>query len=510
MRRYLLSLLIAASCQDVGTLPSVVSNERIRVDFSGTSNVLGTAAGPLPITFGQSAPFVINITMLKPDGSVDTSFNSWVRLSSHPGQVYAVNGGGTNGRNVQLTAGMATNVQVVLDGAYGATRIWVQDLGVVPTDPTRAQPPACANGIDDNHNGLIDYPADPGCYSPNDDSEDEGTGATGVSDIIYYAIPRVADVRGAYFNGGTGTPFSYDQVTFNTGYDPISSKFSFDVVVTGLASNGFFFTDLQDQIDPNTGKVIDPQAGLGYGSIFAYTFVAPLNIGVCDRIRTVEATTSDFYGYTEGNFPTWETEVWDPNIRPCLVPEPTVLAYADWSNTPLLFKNEAGLVRVQAGSGITLHVGAHIGAGHPGPQQGFIPYCDATGCYTNCDLTNIGKVDYSNANDAACATACTADVECTEYANYSANGGFDIVMSNGGTTPIKVQGNAQAAPNFDPVASAGKPLTAFTGELTYFSGGSQFTIQARCNDDVITDPNGTPKSSANACIARNGTSDQQL
>jgi hypothetical protein len=44
-----------------------------------------------------------------------------------------------------------------------------------PTDPDEADKPAplpqCANGIDDDGDGLIDYGHDPGCSAPNDDSE---------------------------------------------------------------------------------------------------------------------------------------------------------------------------------------------------------------------------------------------------------------------------------------------------------------------------------------------------
>ena len=229
--------------------------------------------------------------------------------------MYSVDNG-QYGRNVLLQNGVADNVQVSILAAFGNTRIWAEDVGYVPVDLNRTTPPACANGIDDNHNYYIDYPADPGCYAPNDDTEDKGTGAVGVSDIIYYALPRVADVRGAYATGGTGTPFENDQVNIDTGFH--NGTFAWDVVVTGLASDGFFATDLQDEIDPTTGNVIDPQANLGYGSVYAYTFSAPTLIGVCDRLRFLSGTSADFYGYTELNFPTWAVEYWQSRVRPWL------------------------------------------------------------------------------------------------------------------------------------------------------------------------------------------------
>ena len=55
----------------------------------------------------------------------------------------------------------------------------------------------------------------------------------------------------------------------------------------------------------------------------------------------------------------------------------------------------------------------------------------------------------------------------------------------------------------------GKPLTSFTGELRYFSGGSQFTIQARCDDDVRFKPGDTPLDSSHACVNQNGNNPEQ-
>lgn len=526
-------ILVALSCQgspSSSTLPEIASGETIQITFE-PGNTIGTLASPLPINFNPSTAYTFHIEMHRADGSIDTDFNpagtvngvntGYVRISSQPGTVYTVDDG-QYGRNVLIQNGVADNVGVSIIAAFGATRVWATDVGYVPvTDLARVPPPQCANNIDDNGNGLIDFPADPGCFAPNDDTEDFGTGATGVSEVIYYQLPRIADVRGGPTNDGTATAFPNEQVNVNTGYDLTNNVFLWDTVVTGISSTGFFVTDLQDAQN-------DPQANLGYGSVFAYTFSAPTLIGVCDRLRLFEGTSADFFGYTEMNFPTWSVEYWDPGVRPCLVPEPLVLQIADWGNTALLFKNESGLVRIQAGiNNITLHVGAHFGQGLPPACQPpatlmngmcvngtamTAPYsnlCNASGvCTTDCDLAGEGKVDYDNANDAACANACTADIECTEYSGYGSTGGFTIVMTDG-TNTAKTQGDATAATNFDPVASAGMQIGAFSGIVRYFSGGSQFTIQSRCQDDVIADPQGAPIDSSHACVNQNGNNPEQ-
>lgn len=492
IRTFALAAVAALSCSQSNGLPLNVSEERIVI--TRTDGDPGTAAAPQVINFNPSAAYTFHVEMQTADGQIDTSFNSFVRISSKPGTVYTVNGG-DDGRNVQLVNGVADGVAVTIVAAFGETRIWAQDVGYSPVgDLLRIPPPACADGIDNDGDGLVDYPADPGCFSVNDDDETSGTGATGVSDIIYYALPRVADVRGATTTSGTGTPFPNEQVNIDTGYDLASNVFKWDTVITGLASDGFFVTDVQDQ------------QARGYASVFAFTFSAPTKIGVCDRLRLLEGTSADFFGYTELNFPTWAVEYWDPNVRPCLVPDAVVLAPGDWVNAGLMFKNESGLVRLATGGTTTLHVGSVIGPTKPaGP--GYVPGCDANGCSTNCDLNGDGKVNFSDPNEALCANACESNIECTEFSGYLSQGGFTIVVSDG-TISSKAQGNATAATRFDPAANAGNPIGAFTGMLRYFSGGSQFTIQARCDDDVIV-AGGTPLDSSHACVNQNGNNPEQ-
>ena len=494
---------VAASCGS--NLPAQSSSESLVVSFASTNTAsLGTADAPLPINFSPSDAYKLHLEMHRADGSVDDGFNGYVRLSSKPGTVYTVNDG-ADGRNVKLTGGVADDVAVTIVAAFGETRIWAQDIGYTPGSIAPGSHPQCSNGIDDDGDNLVDYPADPGCFASNDDDETSGTGATGSSPIIFYALPRIADVRGGTTTGGTGTPFPFEQVDIATGFDQASGNFAYDVVVTGLASDGFFATDLQDQTSP----VVDPQKGLGYGGVFAYTFSAPQKIGVCDRLRLLEGTSADFFGYTELNFPTWAVEYWDPNARPCLVPEPVVLSANDWGNSSLMFKNESSLVRLVNGNGTSIHVGAHMGPGKPDGSTSYVPSQDANGNWkTNCDLNGDGKVEFQDANEGACANACDADIECTEFSSYLSQSGFSIVVQTGSVS-TKAQGNAAAATSFDPVVYAGKPLGSFTGELRYFSGGNQFTIQARCDDDVIADTSKQPLDSAHSCVNQNGNNPDQ-
>jgi hypothetical protein len=473
--------LVALSC---GTsFPNRANYERLVVTRKDGN--FGTPTNRLPIDFSPTTPVKVRIEARDRDGNVDTGFNGYVRVSIRPGTIYAVGSGG-DGRNVKLTNGVADDVSVSVIAAYGDARIWAEDVGYAPViDLNRKPPPQCSDGIDNDGDGSIDFPADSGCFAANDDSETPGTYATGVTEPLYYALPRIADVRGVEATGGTATPFPKEQLKIDTGFDPASGNFAFDVVVVGLTSDGFYATDVQDQ------------AKRGYASVFMFTFSAPQRLGVCDRLRSLQGTATDFFGYTEVGFPTWTTESWDPKVRNCLVPEPTPLKVTDLKDLPTLFRNESGLVRVESKGGVTVRVGKHFGPGKPAA-----PDYLAQDAASNCDLNGSGKIEFSDPNEAKCSNACTADVECSEFTNFLAQSNFALVVSDG-TTTNKAQVNASADAEFDPVLAKGQPIRSFSGALRYFSGGQQFTIEARCADDVILDMSKGPIASDTACVRRN-------
>jgi hypothetical protein len=268
----------------------------------------------------------------------------------------------------------------------------------------------------------------------------------------------------------------------------------------------------------------------------------------CDRLRQFGGTTADFYGFTEVNYPTWELEEWDPTQRPCLIPDAHVLATdctgvspcIPIQGTSTLLPVAAALTRVQAfapvvdnsksppklvAAGSAIHIGAHFGPGNPCcdydakhrcanamPGSALAPQCNITADATDCDLNGDGKIDRTTPGslELVCANACQADLECSEYANFKKENQFNIVVqalgvpgANGTpnvTNTVDIQGDGSSDAQFNPVLLKGASIGSFTGALTYFSGGAQFTIQARCADDIVLDPNGTPIPSDTACV----------
>jgi hypothetical protein len=465
----------------------------------------GTPDQPLPISVVTPALFTVDIEAHLPDGTLDTSFNGYVHLSVQPGTVQDL-----DVRNVELQNGAVRGVSVPTVAVFGEAHIWADDLGYEPTDPNGPTAPQCSNGIDDNGNGLIDYPADPGCYAPVDNTEGLGSYASGASETLYFQLPRIALVRGYDpTNGGNGnsTSFPHTQVDIDTGWRPNTNSYAFNTVVIGLTSSGFYAQDLQGDL---------PMPRPGYAGIFAYNFSTPAFMRVCDRLQILSGEASDFYGFTELNYPTWQLEYWDQNARPCLVPEPTGLGVCELVDPNALWRDEATLVRVETAGAVNVHVAGHFGPGDvPLTAGAYVPDKD----HSNCDYDHNGKINYADSgsmpSEADCAAACSGtssaaptDPECSEYSQFLSQNDFELVVtdasSEGGRcaplTQARLQVNAAAANLFDPQAVRGQPIRSFAGLLSYFSGGTQFTAQARCDDDIVTDLTKDPLTSSQACV----------
>jgi hypothetical protein len=501
-----LTAVLAQACQG---FPTTGLGKRLVVTI--TKGDPGAPDRPLPLSVVSPTPFTINIDAQLPDGSPDTSFNGYVNISIQPGTVSDL-----NVRNVLMTNGSVQGVVVPTVAAFGEAHIWAEDIGYTPKAPSATPAPQCSDGIDNNNNGLIDYPADPGCYAPVDDSEDLGTYASGASEPLYFQLPRIPLVRGfdpANNGNGNATSFPNTQVSIDTGWRG-GTSYAFSTVVIGLTSAGFYAQDLQNDQSPAPG----------YSGVYAYNFSTPPFMRVCDRLQQLSGTASDFYGFTELNYPTWQLEFWDPKARPCLVPEPTGLGVCDLVNNNRLWQVEATLVRVERAGTATVHVAKHFGPGLV-PENPPGTYTPGPGV-SNCDYDHNGKINFTDTgahpseNDCnvvcmGTSAAAPTDFDCSEFSNFSSQNDFELIVQdatsqNGGCTGLtqaRVQVNAAAANSFNPVAQQGKDIRSFTGLVSYFSGGSQFTLNARCDDDIATfdpnnpnDPNHQPKTSDQACV----------
>ena len=453
--------LSMAACTTDGEPPTGAST--FRVDITRVNGgALPTAQAPLPANLGDSEEeWEFTIEARSSSGMLEP-FNGVVRLTAEPGAVNSVQAAGSTGRNVLLVGGKATGTTRVT-AVYGPARLWVEDIGYQPADPL-AQP-RCSNGLnDDSGDVLIDFPADPGCAFADDDTEEEGTYAAGVSLPVQYALPRVTDIQGS----GSTTPYPFEGVEVNTA-DPQR------VIVTRVASDGFYVTDIAP----------DQVAG-GYNSLFAFNFSTPARMRVCDRVMYLAGTVSEFFGFTELSFPSYQLEFAFEGDD-CPVPEPLLLDGPTITDVLAMEKAESGLARVE-GYSIATNFGPLPAFNNVfGPNQ------------SNCDLNGDGQVDFESPAEGSCGNVCSDDPDCSEWTGFSARGNYKV--RKGGSV---IQINTGTAALFDPQAHKGQELRAVTGTLRNFSGGSlNWTIETRCQDDLACAYPGCvppPVSSKQACV----------
>jgi hypothetical protein len=498
-RTYLPSVLALAvlavttsSCSSDG-FGRVRNPPRLVVELEPNAKT-GAVDAPLPLLVGIPVPFKVTIRALAPDGSVDTTFNRYVRVSSKPGAVAALVGPDTDGRNVLLHNGESILIDVSITNAYGPTYIVADDLGYVPADPLRDPPPACSNGMDDDRDGLVDFPADHGCAFANDDSEEDGTYAEGASRTIYFKLPRIADIRGLVCQdvaGGVGcsgngkTPYPREQILIDTGWHD-DNTYTFNTVVTRLSADGFYAADLGDA---RRAAASDPPGSAGFSSVFAFNFNAPPRMRVCDRLKTYGGTANEFFGFTQISYPTWTLEEWDPAKRTCLVPAPERLTPTTIADTTELLRRSANLVRVETtpDKAQSTQVTKNFGPDDVPKSAGgaYIAGPNAS----NCDFDKNGKINSFTKGDPEgdCSTQCTADPTCTEYSNYLSRGTFRLTVTDSNGKSSAIQADASASAGFDPLALKGTAIRSFTGTMSFFSGGSQYTVEVRCKDDIVLD-----------------------
>jgi hypothetical protein len=422
-----------------------------------------------PNTGERDDSFEIEVEAVGGSGELK-DFDGYVRVTIEPGSVVSVvdlEDNSSEGRNLRLRGGKG-KARILATASYGPTRIEVEDLGYLPAP--EGETPACANGKNDDPDDdvAVDYPNDTGCQFADDNSETGGTYSAGVSPTIYYELPSIQDVQGT----GSTTPYAFESITINTSGEH-------EVIVTRIAKDGFYATDLSGQ-------------DAGFNHMFAFSFSTPRNLRVCDRLTLLSGTVSEFFGFTEMNFPSYESiGLVKGDEDKCRVPAPVVLDPETIIDPNAMEALESGLVRIEG-----YHVSGKMG---PGLALGGMFGANAT----NCDFNGDGRIDFESDAEGSCGNLCSDDPECTEWTSFVARGNYKVakqVMS--GMSVIQVQ--TDGAPEFSPVANRGATLTSLTGTLRNFSGGNlNWTIDARCTADLVCQEEGCSKevsTSKQACV----------
>lgn len=424
---------------------------------------------PIPANLGD-VDEVWEIAVQARDGFGDAiPFEGMVRVRVEPGAVQGIEGESASGRNLMVRAGQATGLARVT-GVYGPARVWIEDLGYLPADSPELS--ACSDGAnnDPDDDVLVDFPADPGCAFADDDTEQGGTFAAGVSGPVAYALPRVSDIQGR----GAETPFKFEGMEVNTAAPQ-------HLIVIRVSSDGFYVTDIAEE-------------GQGYNHLYAFNFRTPPFMRVCDRVDYLAGTVNEFFGSTQVSFPSFRLS-FPIEGEPCEVPEPTTIDAGIILNPIEMEKVESGLVRIAG-----YHVASNFGKNPAQPSELDPDVYVFAPDQSNCDLNDDGQVDFESATEGPCSDQCSASPECSEWTSYSARGNYKV--SNG---PSMIQINTGTVGGFDPTSHRGEVLDFVTGTLRNFSGGSlNWTIETRCTDDLVCQDSvgcvPSPKSSQEACV----------
>ncbi len=479
---------VATSCGGKNALP----DKPLDIEIKLVSVPPNARDKRLPITFDQSSAYelTVDLRVRNPDGSTRTRFtgaNAWARVTFAPsGQVVSSSGpAGANdpnveGPNVHFTNGEAKGIKLKVIGAYGDTRVVVEDVGFVPAPKGKVA--ACADGKDNDKNGYADFPHDPSCLFLNDDSEAPFEAGFGTSDPIFFSNPTIRDVQ-----LGTASPFLAKQVDLEAA--------SRRLIVTAVTNQGMFVTDIDEPTRSSN-------------SLFIFNFSTPYRVRMCDRLVRLSGNVADFFGGTQLGTPGWTLIEWRDEARsgPCLVPDFTQIDGKFSNIVEQVEALEASLVTVKNPT-----VGTHFGAGKVPVVDGNPTPADGK---SDCDLNNDGIVGFNRNRggfsevERLCNDRCTLDPDCTEWNNFRSFGQVKIKFAPGDGTLFLEPG---ALPGFDIQEFVGpNKLAEVRGVLTNFVGPQPpYKIEPRCLDDVIPFGSTNIKDVKTACLRnRTGEDDE--
>ncbi|MDX9722960.1 MAG: hypothetical protein RBU37_19580 [Myxococcota bacterium] len=428
----LLFALLSATfgCNDEETLAprEIIAYTVEFVDASPMS--IGAAEQPLPFnTLFTEYEVRVNVRAIGQDGAVFPT-NQRLVLRSIPGEV------SPKSSVIKLNNGEALNVSVQMRYAFGETRIWVEDVGL-PDDPTVNE---CADGLDNDGDGLIDWPNDPSCGWADDVSEWPASYVTGVSPKMYFELPTVRSVqRNPDVATGHSPLMGY--------YVEIQGRTGHDLVVTNVVANGFYVADLADQ---------------SYNNLFIFNFSHPDDVYIGDRVCDVGGGVTEFNAFTQLQFPSWGIQGKQRSGADKRQPTPE-------DEEQALIQSEVEIVDCSAQYGVArlskkLEPPAPVLLdnkllGNLAAMERLegavvtVKDIELSTRFIDCDDNGSQRIE-SGTPEAACRTLCNKDPLCTELSSLYA---YDQWRGRVGDTAEVSVSSTQLVADFDPLAGCEGP-----------------------------------------------------
>jgi hypothetical protein len=317
-----------------------------------------------------------------------------------------------------MTKGKLRSAEIYVNRAIGEAHIWAEQDGFSPKHARFGQ---CNDGEDNDGNGLVDL-ADPGCQSIEDDQEAQPTLATGTSETLWFANPRIRDIQ--LTSRLALSPLVGQQVQVTGGR----------MVVTNVVANGFYLADLDDQKEDRY-----------FNNIFIFTYSKPRFIEYGDVLCSFSGAVEEHVGMTQVVFPSYE-DVYEfnehcnastPGIDATIEP-PKPLSVTELFAPELETTSTAEyLTNVYANSRLLEQF-----------EGGLVTYTDVQVAtrFIACDKNKNGLIDKLT-DEVACRNECQDDPLCTDLEGYFAFSQWSGVT--GGKK--KIYGSTALAERFKPV-----------------------------------------------------------
>jgi len=272
-----LGLVLAGCVKEVGPPEGPLSIE-VTFDESAGQD-LGSEEEPLAIyEDGASGyemvarTFTLDVAVLDVDGTLMTSFDGPLGLKCRPGTVIEP-------WTLDVVGGVASGVEVRIKDAHGPARIWVEDT-----------------------------------------VREGASYATGVSPVIRYAYPTLADVQRPDCQDLSGLLGNHVEID-------VEDR---DLIVTHVASDGFYVTD-----------TTDPPGS--YNSMYAFTFSRPRDLVEGDKLAALDGNVVEYIAFTELGYPSFLIE-----SSGHVLPEPTLIDDSHiCGDTDTMEQYESSLVKIE-------------------------------------------------------------------------------------------------------------------------------------------------------------------
>ncbi len=264
------------------------SVERVEPTFVYVSLGDGTETGTdeEPLEFTSAAVDVpIEVQLQDLDGDPYEEFEGDLTLNVRPGDL-------EGDPRIQFT-GSSWSGTVAIKNGFGATRVWVSDLGDKDQDSGRAP----------SH-------------------------ATGVSDAIHYKLPTLSQMNDAGDHETNNLDREFARIR----------TADRDVRVTTVGAAGFWATDMAEDQDPESG--VRP-----FAHLFVYTFSKPDDTIVEGaKLSLLQGNNQEYLATTQLSFPSYEVD----EEAGILVPDPvTVDGDALCEDDEALEAFESAVVRLE-------------------------------------------------------------------------------------------------------------------------------------------------------------------